>query len=167
MFPKSKKAAFIFTIIIICITGDQFTKYVALKYLQPIEPMSFFYDTLRLHYTENTGALLSLGESLSEQTRFWLFIVFVILLLTALTIYAYRISFLYKLKILGLCLIAGGGFSNLIDRITNNGAVIDFLNLGIGNLRTGIFNIADFLILLGIATVLIFHGHKADNSHTQ
>ena len=35
-----------------------------------------------------------------------------------------------------------GALSNLIDRIAV-GSVIDFLNVGIGPLRTGIFNLAD------------------------
>jgi signal peptidase II len=133
------------------------------KHLQPAGSFSYFYDTFRLQYTENTGALLSFGESLTEQTRFWLFIVMVFLLLSVLIIYAYTTSFQYRIKIAGLSLIAGGGLSNLIDRLTNNGAVVDFLNVGIGNIRTGIFNIADFLILMGIAVVLIFHSHKTAN----
>jgi signal peptidase II len=118
-----------------------------------------------MQYTENTGAFLSLGESLPEQTRFWLFIVVGFLLLAAITIYAYRITFQYRYKIAGLSIIVGGGVSNLIDRITNHGAVIDFLNIGIGVVRTGIFNIADFLILIGIAFVLIFHSHQSEYRH--
>lgn len=165
MLLNSKKLAFILAITLFGIGCDQSSKYLATKYLQPVESLSFFYDTIRLQYTENTGAFLSLGESLSEQTRFWLFIVFVVLLLTALIIYAYRISFQYPIKIAGLSLIAGGGFSNLVDRIINNGAVVDFLNVGIGPLRTGIFNVADFLILLGITIVLIFHSHKIEKPH--
>jgi signal peptidase II len=38
--------------------------------------------------------------------------------------------------------------SNLIDRIAV-GSVIDFLNVGVGSLRTGIFNLADVAIMAG------------------
>lgn len=163
MTLDSKKIAFILIITLFGIACDQFSKFIAKKYLQMGDSQSYFYDTFRLQYSENTGAFLSLGESLSEPARIWLFIIFVILLLTALIIYAYRISFTYRIKIAGLSLIAGGGVSNLIDRIFNNGAVVDFLNVGIGSLRTGIFNIADVLILIGVAIILIFHSHKPDN----
>ena len=44
-----------------------------------------------------------------------------------------------------------GGVSNFIDRASNNGAVVDFLNIGIGPIRTGIFNIADVAIMFGFA----------------
>jgi signal peptidase II len=45
--------------------------------------------------------------------------------------------------------ILAGGLGNLIDRVTNHGQVTDFLNLGIGSLRTGIFNVADVAITGG------------------
>ena len=34
------------------------------------------------------------------------------------------------------------------------GSVIDFLNVGVGPLRTGIFNVADMAILLGVGIFL-------------
>jgi signal peptidase II len=47
-------------------------------------------------------------------------------------------------------LIVGGGVSNLIDRLRYGGYVVDFLNVGIGSLRTGIFNVADMAIMAGV-----------------
>ena len=40
---------------------------------------------------------------------------------------------------------------NLVDRLTQHGHVTDFLNVGVAGLRTGIFNLADFVLLLGLA----------------
>ena len=48
-----------------------------------------------------------------------------------------------------IALIVGGGVSNLIDRLRYGGYVVDFLNVGIGSLRTGIFNVADMAIMVG------------------
>jgi signal peptidase II len=53
-------------------------------------------------------------------------------------------------------LIIGGGFGNLLDRFLNDGAVIDFMNLGLGWLRTGIFNVADMAITGGVIFLLVF-----------
>ncbi|HEX8522706.1 MAG TPA: signal peptidase II, partial [Tepidisphaeraceae bacterium] len=55
----------------------------------------------------------------------------------------------------GLTLVAAGGVSNLADRIAH-GSVIDFLNVGIGSLRTGIFNLADMAIMAGMAMLLLW-----------
>jgi signal peptidase II len=54
-----------------------------------------------------------------------------------------------------IALVAGGGIGNLIDRLAYNGAVIDFLNVGIGGLRTAIFNVADVAVFLGAAMLII------------
>ena len=58
-----------------------------------------------------------------------------------------------RLAAAGLLLFVAGGISNLVDRIAM-GSVIDFLNVGIGPIRTGIFNVADVAILAGIALLL-------------
>ena len=57
--------------------------------------------------------------------------------------------------------VAGGG-SNLVDRALH-GAVVDFLNVGIGPLRTGIFNVADMAIMLG-AALLVVEGWRGGDS---
>ena len=44
----------------------------------------------------------------------------------------------------------GGGFSNLFDRTVHGGYVVDFINVGFGALRTGIFNVADVAITVGV-----------------
>jgi signal peptidase II len=43
-----------------------------------------------------------------------------------------------------------------VDRFTNSGAVIDFISMGIGPWRTGIFNVADVAVLGGVLFVLVF-----------
>jgi len=43
----------------------------------------------------------------------------------------------------------------LIDRILNEGRVVDFMNMGIGSLRTGIFNIADIAITFGVIWLIV------------
>jgi signal peptidase II len=59
-----------------------------------------------------------------------------------------------SLAFLGLALFVAGGASNLVDRLTS-GAVVDFLNVGVGRLRTGIFNVADVAIMLGAGIIAL------------
>ncbi len=42
--------------------------------------------------------------------------------------------------------------ANLIDRILRNGSVRDYVQLGIGPLHTGVFNLADVAIVAGVLT---------------
>ncbi len=73
-----------------------------------------------------------------------------------LLVFAFRMSpntpFLI---ILAIALVVGGGLSNLIDRLVNEGRVVDFMQLGIGPLRTGVFNVADVAIMGGLAVMLV------------
>ncbi len=51
--------------------------------------------------------------------------------------------------VLALSLFCGGGLGNLADRLIHDGYVTDFLNIGLGPLRTGIFNVADVALMAG------------------
>ena len=66
--------------------------------------------------------------------------------------------YLHNLRLatlIALALYIGGGLGNLIDRLFNNGVVVDFMNVGVGSLRTGIFNVADMAIMAAVAILLI------------
>ena len=56
--------------------------------------------------------------------------------------------------LVGLALVFAGGASNLLDRVAH-GTVIDFMNVGVGPLRTGIFNVADVAIMMGVVLLVL------------
>ena len=119
---------------------------------------SLFADSLRLQLMENPGSFLSLGASLPQQLRFTLFIAAVAVLVIGLVCGALFARRLSTARFVALALVAGGGISNLIDRLLNDGRVTDFLNVGIGSLRTGIFNPADMAILAGALLLILTRG---------
>ena len=47
-----------------------------------------------------------------------------------------------------------GGIGNLVDRVLRHGLVTDFAVVHIGPLHTGVFNLADVLIIIGVAAIL-------------
>lgn len=51
-------------------------------------------------------------------------------------------------------LLLAGGLGNLIDRVMYGGYVVDFINIGIGPLRTGVFNVADVVVVAGALLLL-------------
>ena len=138
-----------------CIVSDQATKFVAKLFLQPGEFYSYAGDTFRFQYAENSGAFLGLGATLPEPWRHLIFTIFVGLFLLALLVYLLRSSELTSYATVCLSLVCDGGLSNLIDRLAYDGRVIDFLNVGIGSLRTGIFNVADMAITFGALLMLL------------
>jgi signal peptidase II len=131
------------------IACDRVTKHVASRTLAGTARQSFLADTVRLEYAENTGGFLSLGADLPPAMRTGLFTIASGALLVILVAAAIRFRWT-GWPLLALAFFTAGGASNWVDRVTRGG-VIDFLNVGVGPLRTGIFNVADLAIMLGVA----------------
>jgi signal peptidase II len=142
------------------ISCDRITKHVAVTALAGSPSRSFLADTLRLEYVENSGAFLSLGATWPDEIRIAVFGVGNGLLLLALVTIAIRLRW-PRLALLGVSVFVAGGASNLLDRIVY-GNVIDFMNVGVGPLRTGIFNVADMAVMLGAAIVL-WAGYRSES----
>lgn len=154
-----KRWPVILFLLVITTACDQGTKYLAQEHLIGKGRISMAGDVFRLQYSENTGAFLSMGSELPEPTRKIIFTVLVAVILGGFLVYLLRSKELNRMSVIAGGLMVGGGVGNLIDRIFNNGAVVDFLNLGIGSLRTGIFNIADMAIMAGLF-LFIFAGRE-------
>ena len=135
---------------------DRATKSLAEATLADGERRSFLADTVRLQYVENRGAFLGLGRDLGEGARFWLLLVATGVLLAVAAAMTLRAPARSVVEALAWALLIGGGISNLTDRALREGAVVDFLNVGLGPLRTGIFNVADVGITTG--TILLLAG---------
>jgi signal peptidase II len=153
---RSRRLLFILAVMVGCIGCDQATKSLAETHLSYAETLSFLGDTVRLQLSQNHGAFLSFGAALPEAWRHLLFGIGVPILLVALLLYALLSQRLSAVGAFAIALYLAGGASNLADRVARGGYVLDFINLGIGPLRTGIFNIADVFIMAG-AVVLAIH----------
>jgi signal peptidase II len=138
---------------------DRVTKQIASTKLAGMPPQSFIADTIRLEYVENAGAFLGLGAEWPLAVRTALFGIGNGVLLLAMVVVGIRHRW-PTLALAGMAFFIAGGSSNLFDRLTH-GSVIDFMNVGLGPLRTGIFNVADMAIMLG-AGLVILAGYHVD-----
>ena len=120
-----------------------------------------------ISYTENSGGFLSVGSNIRQPYKKILLIVFPAILLALALIYLFTDRKLTYLEFFCICCILGGGISNISDRIMNNGFVVDFLNFGIGNIRTGILNFADMSVFFGVIFLCIFMFKKHRSACTQ
>lgn len=147
------RLALLFLVMASTVGCDRVTKHVATELLADKPTHSFLADTVRLTYAENTGGFLNLGTSLPPVARTAIFTVATGLALVLLLVVLLRSkSSLWRAS--GLALFVAGGISNWIDRALF-GSVVDFMNVGVGGLRTGIFNVADVAIMLGVALFLL------------
>jgi signal peptidase II len=136
-----------------CVGCDQATKSAARAQLLPGVTVSLFHDIVRLQHVENPGAFLSMGDSLPGGLRAIFFTLGGTVLVAGAMFWTLRSRRMNTAQAIGAALVCSGGLGNLIDRFGHNGYVTDFLNVGIGPLRTGIFNVADFALLMGMAVI--------------
>ncbi len=139
-----------------CLALDQATKYYAVQSLQDQPIQRYLGDTIRIQFATNTGAFLGLGNALPENVRFWLFNVFTSVVIVGIFVYVLAASRMKAAESIAFALLISGGIGNLIDRITRDGLVVDFMNMGLGKIRTGIFNVADVGIMAGIFLLLTY-----------
>ena len=149
------RIALFISLILPCVACDQATKVLAKRWLDHGQSVERLAGVVRFELVENTGALLSLGSSFSEPVRDGIFLFLVPLGLGVLAISLLRSHSLSTAAGCGISLMIGGGLGNLIDRIFNQGAVVDFVSIGLGGLRTGIFNVSDVAIVAGALLVLL------------
>jgi signal peptidase II len=139
--------------VIATIGCDRVTKRIASDVLAGGEVRTYLADTIRLEYAENTGGFLRLGANLPDAWRTTLFTIATGILLVMMAALAWRSRWSGWL-LMGACLVLAGGASNWVDRVVR-GSVVDFMNVGIGPLRTGVFNVADAAIMIGIASIVV------------
>jgi signal peptidase II len=149
------RACALLALIAVTISCDRVTKHLAATRLWGTPAQSYFSGTVRLEYAENAGGFLSLGATWPMPFRTALFTVGA----GGMLVIALAIAIRQRLTgwpLVGVGLACAGGVSNLIDRIVR-GSVIDFMNVGVGPLRTGIFNVADVAVLAGVLVIVIAH----------
>jgi signal peptidase II len=108
---------------------------------------------IRLDFALNPGGFLSLGSNLPANLRTGIFVAFNCSLMLGLIAFLCLKRNIPLALFVSLACILAGGVGNLIDRLANNGLVTDFINLGIGPVRTGVFNVADVAITFGAVAV--------------
>ena len=135
------------------LVADQTTKVAIQAALGPDAPrhsIEVLGDWVRLSYTTNTGAAFGIGQNRS--------IIFTLVALAAIpALLFFNRSITPRTLITRICLgaLLGGTIGNLTDRL-RLGYVVDFVDVGIGDLRWPSFNVADSSFVVGIIILSIF-----------
>lgn len=154
---KNRKNLHLFLVLLIVAlnTGcDQVSKIIVRENINYNEQISIIKNHLILTKVENTGAFLSAGNDLPYALRLILLSILPVIVLGFGLYYLIVKVNLPKIMQIGLCFLIGGGIGNIIDRLLY-GSVTDFLHIDFGLFRTGIFNLADLSIMIGIGILII------------
>jgi signal peptidase II len=144
---------FILLLLGINIGCDQVSKSIVRHKLEYYDEVKLLNNHFTLMKVENTGAFLSVGNTLSGPLR--------LILLNLLPLLAVVVGLgfiltreLNRTTLISVILIVGGGFGNIYDRM-RYGSVTDFMHIKFGSLQTGIFNVADVSIMVGMIILLL------------
>ena len=133
---------------------DQITKYlVARNYFDWLAT-----PFLTLRVKRNYGFALSLFASVGQASQKIFVALAVMALLFVLSIFFSKLVFKRK-PALGETLILAGGFSNVLDRLTQ-GFVVDFIKFRVFGFNLSPMNIADILIFSGVVWVVFYEQRK-------
>lgn len=134
-------------VIALVIGLDQLTKWLAVKYLSPLDTLPLWENVLHLTYLENRGAAFGM---LADRRAVFMVVSTVGILAFLVYLFAKREK--NVLFDLGIAFVIGGGIGNMIDRIAL-GYVVDFIDFTL--IDFAIFNGADSFVCVGAAMMLL------------
>ena len=128
---------------------DQLTKWWAVAAIDPLQPVTVIPGLLDLVLVHNRGAAFGFLNRSDIQWQFWLFLGATVVAAVAIVALLRSSRFNAWLSA-GLGLVLGGALGNLVDRIRFR-AVIDFVDVYVGQWHWPAFNVADMAICVGVS----------------
>lgn len=137
------------TVASLVILADQGSKFLVARGMELGQSVSVLGNFFRLTFIRNTGGVFGifLGGG-------WFYLVASLLAIIVIWYYFRRVSAGSLWTRMALAGVLGGALGNLTDRL-RYGAVTDFLDFGIGQLRWPVFNLADAAVTVGVALFLL------------
>ncbi len=138
----------LFTIAASVLVIDQFTKFLAVIFLEDRPPVPVIGSLAGFTFYRNPGAALGLGSNVT-----WIFPIIAVGVFIAILVISRKLG--SRAWAIGLGLLLGGLFGNLVDRLFRepsflHGAVVDFIDLSLF-----ICNVADIAISAAAVTLVI------------
>ncbi|MBL7560834.1 signal peptidase II [Olleya sp. YSTF-M6] len=151
----SSRNILIIGLILLNIVLDQVSKFIVRADVIAGTETEIFGQYFTLHNVENKGAFLGMGSDFSPTLRIALLLVLPIVVLALVLRHIIKDKTMDTMTLVGFCCIIGGGIANVYDRIVY-GSVTDFLHIDLGGVfRTGIFNIADVSVMVGMGCLIV------------
>ena len=147
------RAAEIITILVI-VALDQITKALVRANLPLGESRTVIPNLVDLTHVQNTGAAFGMLNNVDFPYKPLVMVAIAAVALLAIAAYGAQLGFNDRLARVGLALILGGAFGNLIDR-AYAGHVVDFVDVYWGDIHFWAFNVADAAITVGAIFVIL------------
>ena len=152
----TSKARWFWPLAIVLLVADCATKRVVESRLELGVPQPVVGETVRFTLSYNTNA--AMGFQLGGDKRRLVLSVMTVAALIVLGVLYHRTRPADRLRVIGVALVAGGALGNLIDRVRSSAGVVDFIDVGVSNVRFWTFNVADMGITIGAILLMLALG---------
>jgi signal peptidase II len=125
---------------------DLITKLIVQRTMTLYQQVDVVGNYVRLTYIHNPGA--AFGIEVGPHSRY-IFLFLSMLALFALLAMYWVTPAKDRVRLAAIALICGGALGNLLDRVRSSQGVVDFLDVGVNDLRWPVFNIADIAVTSG------------------
>jgi signal peptidase II len=140
------KARLFFGIVGPVVVLDFVSKMLVQQNMRLYQQIDVIGDYFRLTFIHNPGA--AFGIHLGDHSRV-IFLVLSVVALGALAAMYWSTPARDRVRLSAIALICAGAIGNLIDRVRSEQGVVDFLDVGVGDLRWPVFNVADIAVTTG------------------
>lgn len=156
VFERSRELSFV----------ERVRGFYAYEHLEPLatEPYYVWRPVWRMNYVENPGAAWGLFRGFSERFRNGFFTVVSLAAVGFILRYYRKLREGQRFLQLALAFVLSGAVGNFLDRLAR-GYVVDFIEWYWWNrpdLRWPTFNVADSLIVVGVAMLVLHPGQKRE-----
>ena len=136
----------------VIVAADQASKHVAVTQLAPHVPRDVIGDIVRFTLTFNPGA--AFGMHLGRAS-WWAFPALTVLILGFLVRLYRSLPPAERALRVAIAAVMGGALGNLIDRFRSPAGVVDFIDVGVGDVRFWTFNVADSAVSVGAILLVL------------
>lgn len=151
----TRKARWFWPLAIALLVADCATKRAVEHALTIGRPEPVIGDVVRFTLSYNTDA--AMGIRLGGGSRTLLAMLSAAALVVLGVLYR-RTGPGDRRRAVGVALIVGGAVGNLVDRVRSTAGVVDFIDVGVANVRFWTFNVADVGITAGALLLLLTLG---------
>ena len=152
----TSKAKWFWPLAIVLLLADCATKRAVENSLELGVPTPVVGETVRFTLSYNTNA--AMGFQVGGDKRRLVLSVMTVAALIVLGVLYHRTRPADRLRVIGVALVAGGALGNLIDRVRSSAGVVDFIDVGVSNVRFWTFNVADMGITIGAILLMLALG---------
>lgn len=160
----SPKARWFWPLALVLLVTDCATKRAVEERLDVGVPRPVVGETVRFTLSYNTNA--AMGFQLGGESRRLVLSALTMAALLVLGVLYHRTRPSDRLRVIGVALVAGGALGNLLDRLRSAAGVVDFIDVGVRDVRFWTFNVADMGITIGAILLMLALGRWGGVSRT-